>query len=187
MQLDRSPGYICSLPALEPSFTLWWVHTHRTKRLCCGSFFTLSFQCVWITLSRLLLDLCPRPSIPQDSCCIVCLREVFSVQHSAPHRESGVGDQPRGIHLRCSVPLRRYCSHLPLHPSNQRRCHRLNRTASGQRRAGRTSLRENKNRILVLSSSSTKLHFCVLSLIKLTLQHFIFLNLSFARQKKKRQ
>lgn len=28
MSLNRSPGCICSTLQLEPSFTLWWVHTH---------------------------------------------------------------------------------------------------------------------------------------------------------------
>lgn len=31
MSLNRSPGCICSTLQLEPSFTLWWVHTHKIR------------------------------------------------------------------------------------------------------------------------------------------------------------
>lgn len=55
---------------------------------------------------------------------------VFSLQHPAPNRESGAGDQSWGICLRSALPLHRHRSHLPFHPWSQRRCDGLNSSLS---------------------------------------------------------
>lgn len=77
--------------------------------------------------------MCPFYSKWGEENKLFCLTEicslpllVFSLQHPASHWKPGTGHQSWGVRLRGALPLHRHRSHLPLHPSSQRSCDRLN-------------------------------------------------------------